>query len=129
MQVLVLFALYLVPALLLFGATAIVARGKSGLLLPLEYGSWVLPGLVYAAIPALVYEARWHGVDVQLPPKSMVNLFEPILVAILCWIVFVVRIAVAVRTPVHNARAAYSSIVTCVLIAVGVLLLFPPLPE
>jgi hypothetical protein len=119
------FAIYLVPAVIFFGMTIAAVRvSNRGLLLPVERGAWVLPGLVYAFVPAVIYKLDMSG-----PPKGLLNLIDPVVVALLCWFVFVGRITLAIRRPHINRSAAYGAIALNLVIAVGVLFFMPPLPQ
>jgi hypothetical protein len=119
------FAIYAVPAVIFFGTTIAAVRiSNRGLLLPIERGAWVLPGLVYAFVPVLIYQ-----LEMGEPQKGLLNLIDPVLVAILCWLVFVGRITLAMRRPHINRAAAYTSIALNPAIAVGVLFFMPPLPQ
>jgi hypothetical protein len=118
-------ALYAVPAVMFFGATiAYVRVSNRNLILPIERGAWLLPGLVYAFVPALVWK-----LEMTLPPKGLLNLIDPLLVALLCWLAFVVRIKLARERPQINRRAAYATIALNMGIAGAVLLFVPPLPQ
>jgi hypothetical protein len=130
MNTLPIFGFYAAPAFVLFGITIAAVRfSRAASLLPVEYAAWLLPGLVYWLIPLLMYEARWHGIETQLPAKSLANLIEPVIVAVLCWVVFVGRIAIAKGKPQINRQAAYWSIGVSVAIGIAVLFLMPALPE
>jgi hypothetical protein len=120
-----LFAIYLVPAAILFGATIAVARfARWKVLLPLELGTWILPGIVHVLVPVLIY-----SLDLSPPPKGLFNLIDPAVVALLCWLVFMARIAWGVKRPQSNRTAAYAAIGVNLVIAVGVVFFMPPLPQ
>jgi hypothetical protein len=50
-------------------------------------------------------------------------------VAILCWLAFVGRLAWARKHPQNNRAAAYATIGLSMAIAVGVVFFMPPLPQ
>ena len=114
MRMALVLALYILPAAILFGATLAVARVKRWHVLPIERGAWLLPGLAYALTPPA--------------PKGIVNLIDPVVVALACWLVFVGRIAVVDRRSA-NPAAAYATIGLYLAIAVAVALYMPPLPQ
>ena len=117
------FALYAVPAVIFFGMTIAAVRvSNRGLLLPIERGAWLLPGIVYALTPVLIYR-----LEMSPPPKGLLNLIDPVLVALLCWFVFVARITLGIRRPHINRAAAYATIALNLAIAVGVVFFMPPL--
>src|SRR6266849_86613 len=119
------FAIYAVPAVIFFGMTIAAVRvSNRGLLLPIERGAWLLPGIVYALTPVLIYR-----LEMSAPPKGLLNLVDPVLVALLCWFVFVGRITLAIKHPHINRQAAYGAIALNMAIALGVLLFVPPLPQ
>ena len=118
-------AIYAVPAVIFFGMTIAAVRvSNKNLLLPIERGAWLLPGLVYTFVPAVVWK-----LEMTLPPKGLLNLVDPVLVALLCWFVFVGRISLAIKRPHINRQAAYGAIALNMAIAVAVLLFMPPLPQ
>lgn len=130
MNALPILGLYVGPAMVLFGGTIIVLRlTKTALLLPFEYGTWLLPGIIYWLIPVLAYEARWYGVDLEIPSKSLANLGEPVLVAVLYWLVFVARLLLAKLHPYINRWMAYWCVVAGVAIALATLFFVPLLAE
>ena len=51
------------------------------------------------------------------------------LVALLCWFVFIGRISLAIKHPHINRQAAYATIALNMGIAAAVLLFMPPLPQ
>ena len=121
----ILVAIYAIPAVIFFGATIAVARvARWNVLLPVERAAWLLPGVVYALTPVLIYR-----LEMSAPPKGLLNLIDPVIVAILCWLVFVGRITLAVKRPERNRAAAYGTIGLNMAIAVGVVLFMPPLPQ
>jgi hypothetical protein len=125
-----LLALYVVPALVLFGVTFLALHlMRRHLVLPIEYGTWLLPGVIYWSLPLLVYELRWHGVNFGAPTKSLANLVEPFILALLCWLVFIVRAVTGSKRPHINRQAAYLGIVAGVVLAVAILFAVPTLPE
>jgi hypothetical protein len=118
-------AIYAVPAVIFFGATMAAVRvSRRSLLLPIERGAWILPGLVYTLVPVVIWK-----LEMVAPAKGLHNLIDPVIVALLCWFVFVGRIALGMRHPHINRRAAYATIGLNMAIALGVLLLVPPLPQ
>jgi len=118
-------AIYAIPAVIFFGATIAVARvGRWNVLLPVDHAAWILPGIVYALTPLLIY-----ALEMSAPPKGLFNLIDPVIVAVLCWLVFVGRITLAVKRPEKNRAAAYGTIALNAVIAVGVVLFVPPLPQ
>jgi len=122
--------LYVVPAILLFGGTIMILRiTKTTLILPFEYGTWLLPGFVYWLIPIVIYELRWYGIGLEGPSKTLANLFEPVLVAVVYWVVFIARLAVAKSRPEINQRAALYCIGAGIAIAVAITFLLPVLAE
>ena len=124
-QLALLLAIYAVPAVILFGGTMAVARvARWNVMLPIERAAWLLPGVIYALTPALIYQ-----LDVSAPPKGLFNLIDPVIVALLCWLVFVGRLTLAVKAPEKNRAAAYGSIALNGVIAVAVVLFVPPLPQ
>jgi hypothetical protein len=129
-SVLLILAIYAVPAVILYGATiALVRVARRPVLLPAEHAAWILPGLLYAVAPVLIYKAQAHGIALEQPPKGLVNLVDPVLVALLCWLVFVARIALARKLPARNRQAAYGAMLASVAVALGVLYFVPPLPQ
>lgn len=118
-------AIYAVPAVIFFGMTIAAVRvSNKNLLLPIERGAWILPGLVYTLVPAIVWK-----MEMTMPPKGLLNLVDPVVVALLCWFVFVGRITLGIRRPDINRGAAYATIALNMAIALGVLLFMPPLPQ
>ena len=118
-------AIYIVPAVVFFGVTIAAVRvSNKELLLPIERGAWILPGLVYTFVPALVWK-----LEMTMPPKGLLNLIDPVLVALLCWFVFIGRISLAIKHPHINRQAAYATIALNMGIAAAVLLFMPPLPQ
>ena len=125
MRIALMLALYTLPAVILFGATMAVARSSRwNVLLPVERGAWLLPGIVYAVTAPLIYR-----LDMSPPPKGVLNLIDPLLVALLCWLVFVGRITLGVKRPQSNRVVAYATIALHVAIGIGVVFLVPPLPQ
>jgi hypothetical protein len=122
---LLMLALYAVPAVIFFSVTiAVVGISHRGLVLPIERAAWMLPGVVYALAPALIYR-----LEMSAPPKGLLNLIDPVVVAFLCWFAFIGRLTLAVRRPDVNRAAAYTTIALNMAIAVGVVFLMPPLPQ
>ena len=118
-------AIYAIPAVIFFGATIAVARvARWDVLLPIERGTWLLPGIIYALTPVLIYR-----LEMSAPPKGLLNLVDPLVLALLCWLVFVGRITLAVKRPGVNRAAAYTTIGLNMAIAVAVVLFMPPLPQ
>ena len=63
------FAIYAVPAVIFFGMTIAAVRvSNRDLLLPIERGAWLLPGIVYAITPVLIYR-----LDMSAPPKPWID--------------------------------------------------------
>ena len=124
-QLALLVAIYAIPAVILFGGTmAVVRMARWNVMLPIERAAWLLPGIVYALTPLAIYQ-----LEVSVPPKGLFNLVDPVIVALLCWLVFVGRIGFAVKRPEKNRAAAYGTIAVNAAIAVGVVLFVPPLPQ
>ena len=118
-------AIYTVPAAIFFGSTiAVVHVTGRRLLLPIERAAWLLPGLVYALTPVFFWRLGMSG-----PPKGLHNLFDPVLLAFLCWLIFVARVTLAIKRPQANRAAAYATIAVNMAVAVAVLFLMPPLPQ
>ena len=118
-------AIYIVPAVVFFGMTIAAVRvSNKELLLPIERGAWILPGLVYTLVPAVVWK-----LEMNLPPKGLLNLIDPVLVALACWFVFVGRISLAIKRPDINRPAAYTTIALNMAIAAAALFWIPPLPQ
>lgn len=118
-------AIYVVPAVIFFGMTIAAVRvSNRNLILPVERGAWLLPGLVYSFVPAIVWK-----LEMTMPPKGLLNLIDPLLIALLCWFVFIGRITVAIKHPHINRPAAYTTIGLNAAIAAAVLLFMPPLPQ
>ena len=118
-------AIYAIPAVILFGTTMAVDRvARWNVVLPVERVAWLLPGIVYALAPMAI-----HSLEITLPPKGLWNLMDPMLVAILCWLAFVGRVAWARKHPQNNRAAAYATIGLSMAIAVAVVLFMPPLPQ
>jgi hypothetical protein len=116
-QLALMLAIYAIPAVILFGATMAVDRvARWNVVLPVERVAWLLPGIVYALTP-------------MAPPKGLWNLMDPMVVAILCWLAFVGRVAWARKHPQNNRAAAYATIGLSMAIAVGVVFFMPPLPQ
>lgn len=116
MRVALMLALYALPAVILFGATLALARLRRwNVVLPVERGAWLLPGIVYAVTPGA--------------PKGILNLVDPLVVALLCWLLFTGRVALGLKRPVSNRPAAYATIALNMAIAAGVALFMPPLPQ
>jgi hypothetical protein len=80
--------------------------------------------LAIYAVPAVIWK-----LEISAPPKGLLNLIDPVLVALLCWFVFVGRITLAIKHPQINRKAAYATIALNMAIALGVLLFVPPLPQ
>jgi len=124
-QLALLLAIYAIPAAILFGATMAVARvARWNVVLPIERAAWLLPGIVYALAPAVL-----HRFDISPSPKGLFNLVDPVVVAFLCWLAFVGRLAWALKRPQSNRTAAYATIGLSMAIAVAVVLFMPPLPQ
>jgi hypothetical protein len=124
-QLALMLAIYAIPAVILFGATMAVDRvSRWNFVLPVERFAWLLPGIVYALAPMLIYRLEF-----TLPPKGLWNLVDPMVVAILCWLAFVGRLAWARKRPQSNRPAAYATIGLSMAIAVAVVLFMPPLPQ
>lgn len=122
---LLIFAIYAVPAVIFFGMTiAAVSVANRELILPIERGAWLLPGIVYALAPVLIYR-----LEMSAPPKGLLNLIDPVLVALLCWFAFVGRITLAIKRPHINRRVAYATIALNLAIPLAVLFFMPPLPQ
>ena len=118
-------AIYAVPAVILFGATMAIDRvARWNVVLPIERVAWLLPGIVYALTPMVI-----HRLEFTLPPKGLWNLMDPMVVAILCWLAFVGRLAWGRKQPQDNRAAAYATIGVSMVIAVAVVLYMPPLPQ
>lgn len=118
-------AIYVIPAVIFFGMTIGAARiANRNLILPIERAAWLLPGLVYAFVPVLIWK-----LEMTAPPKGLLNLIDPVLVALLCWLVFIGRVRLGLRRPQINRRAAYATIGLNMGIALAVLLFVPPLPQ
>jgi hypothetical protein len=121
----ILLAIYVIPAVMFFGATMAVARvARWNVLLPVDYAAWIVPGLVYALTPVVIYR-----LEMSVPPKGLLNLVDPVIVALLCWLAFVGRILLAVRRPERNRAVAGATLALNAGIAVAVLLFVPPLPQ
>ena len=118
-------AIYAVPAVIFFGMTIGAVRvSNKNTLLPIERGAWILPGLVYTFVPVVFWKLEMSG-----PPKGLHNLVDPVLVALLCWFVFVGRVTLGIKRPHINRQAAYATIALNMAIAGGVLWFMPPLPQ
>jgi len=125
MRIGIMLALYVLPAVILFGTTMAVARAaRWNVLLPIERGAWLLPGVLHAVLAPLIYR-----LDMSPPPKGVLNLIDPLLVAVLCWLAFVGRITLGVKRPRANRIAAYATIGLNMAIGIGVVFLVPPLPK
>lgn len=124
-QLAILLAIYAIPAVIFFGATIALTRvARWNVLLPIDHAAWILPGIVYALTPLAIYR-----LEMSAPPKGLFNLVDPVLVALLCWLVFVGRLTLARRHPERNRTAAYTTVALNTGIAVGVVLFMPPLPQ
>lgn len=124
-SLLIMLAIYVVPAVIFFGMTIAAVRvSNRTLLLPIERGAWMFPGLVYTFVPALVWK-----LEMTMPPKGLLNLIDPVIVALLCWFVFVGRISLAIKRPDINRQAAYTTIALNMAIGAAALFLIPPLPQ
>ena len=124
-QLAILVAIYVIPAAILFGGTMAVARvARWNVMLPVERASWLLPGIVYAFAPALL-----NRFGVAPAPKGLFNLVDPVVVALLCWLAFVGRLAWGRKHPQSNRAAGYATIGLSMAIAVAVVLFMPPLPQ
>jgi hypothetical protein len=122
---LLMLAIYLIPAAIFFGTTiGVLHVSRRNLLLPIERAAWLLPGLVYALTPVLIWRLDMSG-----PPKGLLNLIDPVLVAFLCWLIFVARVTLAIKRPQANRAAAHATIAVNMAVAVAVLFLMPPLPQ
>ena len=118
-------AIYAVPAVILFGATMAIERvSRWNVVLPVERIAWLVPGIVYALTPMAI-----HRLDLALPPKGLWNLMDPMVVAVLCWLAFMARIAWGLKHRARNRAAAYATIGVNMLIAIAVVLFMPPLPQ
>ena len=119
------FAIYVIPAVNFFGMTIAAVRvSYQKLLLPIELGAWILPGLVYTFVPVVIWK-----LEMTAPPKGLFNLIDPVLVALACWFVFVGRIRVGIKRPHINRQAAYAAIALNMAIGAGALFFIPPLPQ
>lgn len=124
-QLTILIAIYVIPAAILFAGTIAVARvARWNLLLPVERAAWLLPGIVYALTPLAI-----SRLGASVPPKGLWNLMDPMLVAVLCWLAFMGRLAWGLKRPQSNRAAAYATIGLSMVIAVAVVLFMPPLPQ
>jgi hypothetical protein len=124
-QLAILVAIYVVPAAILFGGTMAVARvARWNVTLPIESISWLFPGIAYALTPMAVYR-----LGASLPPKGLWNLMDPMVVAVLCWLAFMGRVAWGRKRRQSNRAAAYATIALSMAIAVAVELYMPPLPQ
>jgi hypothetical protein len=124
-QLALLLAIYAIPAVILFGGTMAVARvARWNVMLPIERAAWLLPGIIYALTPVFI-----SRLDISAPPKGLLNLVDPVIVALLCWLVFIGRITLAVKRPQNNRTVAYATIGVNMAIAVAVVLFVPPLPQ
>src|SRR5258708_9209373 len=122
---LLMLAIYAVPAAIFFGTTiGVLHASRRKLLLPIERGAWLLPGLVYAATPVLIWRLDMSG-----PPKGFHNLFDPMLLAFLCWLIFLAPVTLAINRPQVNRAAAYAPIPVSMAVAVAVLFRLPQLPQ
>jgi len=118
-------AIYVIPAVILFGATMAIDRvSRWNVVLPVERVAWLLPGIVHALTPMVI-----HRLELTLPPKGLWNLMDPMVVAVLCWLAFMGRIAWGLKRPQSNRAAAYATIGLSVIIAIAVVPLMPPLPQ
>lgn len=118
-------AIYAVPAVIFFGMTIGAVRiSNKDLLLPIERGAWILPGVVYTLVPVVIWK-----LEMTAPPKGLLNLVDPVLVALLCWFVFIGRIRVGIKRPHINRQAAYAAIALNMAIGAGALFFIPPLPQ
>src|SRR2546426_11071948 len=96
------FAIYVVPAVIFFGMTIAAVRVTNrDLLLPIQRGAWLLPGIVYTLTPGLIFR-----LEMSPPPKGLLDLIDPGLAALLCWFAFVGRITLPLRRPHINRPAA-----------------------
>ena len=124
-SLLLMLAIYIVPAVVFFGMTIAAVRvSNRDLLLPIERGAWIFPGLVYTFVPALVWK-----LEMTMPPKGLLNLVDPVIVALVCWFVFVGRITLALKRPDINRQAAYATIALNMAIGAAALFVIPPLPQ
>jgi hypothetical protein len=124
-QLALLLAIYAVPAAILFGAAMAIDRvSRWNVVLPVERLAWLLPGIVHALTPMAI-----HRLDLTLPPKGLWNLMDPMVVAVLCWLAFMARIAWGLKHRQSNRAAAYATMGVNMLIAVAVVLFMPPLPQ
>jgi hypothetical protein len=124
-QLAILVAIYVIPAAILFGGTIAVERvSRWNVLLPVERIAWLVPGIVHALAPMAI-----SRLGAGVPPKGLWNLIDPVVVAALCWLAFVARLAWGRSHPRSNRAAAYATIGLSMAIAVAVVLFVPPLPQ
>ncbi len=126
MQELVFFyRIYFVTALTLFPATMLVVLVcRKPQLLCVEYVAWLVPGFTYWLLFQLM--AR----DGSLPSKTLANgLLEPIIVAAAAWLVFLVRLFVALESPTSNRKAAWIAIGVSNLLVMFILAFTPTWSE
>ena len=124
-QLALLLAIYAIPAVILFGGAIAVDRASRwNLVLPFEWGTWLLPGVVYALTPMAIYR-----LGLTVPPKGLWNLMDPMVVAVLCWLAFMGRLAWGRQQRERNRTAAYATIGLSMAIAVAVVFFMPPLPQ
>ena len=124
-QLALLLAIYAIPAVILFGSTIAIDRvSRWNAVLPVERFAWLLPGVVYALAPMAL-----DRLGASVPPKGLWNLMDPMVVAVLCWLAFMGRIAWGLKRPQSNRAAAYATIGLSMVIAVAVVLFMPPLPQ
>jgi len=118
-------AIYAIPAVILFGGTMAVARvARWDVMLPVERATWLAPGVVHALAPMVL-----NRLEIGPAPKGLFNLVDPVVVAVLCWLAFVGRLAWGLKRPQSNRTAAYATIGFSIAIAIAVVLLMPPLPQ
>jgi asparagine N-glycosylation enzyme membrane subunit Stt3 len=117
-------ATYMVPAATLIGSMLMATRFlRKPPILAFEYFTWLLPGITYWFMFAPL------GLEQALRGKSLSNLVEPVVVAILAAVLFLVRLIHGARRPTRNRAAACWCVALSNLAAVVVFVATPGLPE
>ena len=111
---------YVVPAGVIVGAAGIVSSVlRRPDIFGVEYVSWLAPGVVWVFLVTLGFTAheKWLG-----------NLYEPVVIGVICGSFFCVRVAVGIKRPELNKRAAIWCIGLSNATTIVLTFFTPPLP-
>jgi len=115
---------YLIPAGLIIAACVSVSLLlQRPRIFPAEYVAWLFPGITYWLLfEPLHLEQAFAG-------KTLANLIEPIVIGVLCGILFGLRVLVGATNPRLNKVAALWFLGLSNVVALAVFVLMPNLPE